>query len=147
MSNIESCSMCSLFKLESNSSPALSVVFSPNGEYLASGSDNTIRLWSVWSGKCIRIINGYWGSVLSVVFSPDGEYLASGSKDCTIVVWRVLRGERIKILTGHSSWVVSVVFSLDGEYLMSGSFDKTIGVWRVWAEKESIPSQVTNPQS
>ena len=80
-----------------------SVVFSPNGEYLASRSDEeTIEVWRVSSGERIKILTGHSMRVQSVVFSPNGEYLASGSDDNTIGVWKVSSGERIKTLTGHS---------------------------------------------
>ena len=103
MSNMESWSMCSLFKLIGHSNWVLRVVFSPNGEYLASGSrDNTIGVWRVSSGERIKTLTGHCNWVSSVVFSPNGEYLASGSYDYTIGVWRVSSGERIKTLTGHS---------------------------------------------
>ena len=103
MSNMESWSMCSLFKLTGHSSVVRSVVFSPNGEYLASGSlDKTIGVWRVSSGERIKTLTGHSREVLSVVFSPNGEYLASGSEDNTIGVWRVSSGERIKTLTGHT---------------------------------------------
>ena len=89
MSNIESWSMCSLFKLTGHSSSVYSVVFSPNGEYLVSGSwDKTIGVWRVSSGELIKTLNGHSNHVRSVVFSPNGEYLASGSFDGTIGVWR-----------------------------------------------------------
>ena len=56
MSNMESWSMCSLFKL-TDSSAVRSVVFSPNGEYLASGSfDKTIGVWRVSSGERIKTL-------------------------------------------------------------------------------------------
>ena len=65
------------------------VVFLPNGEYLASGSnDNTIGVWRVSSGELIKILTGHSSYVRSVVFSPNGEYLASGSRDNTIRVWK-----------------------------------------------------------
>ena len=88
MSNIESWSMCSLFKLTEHSSGVKSIVFSPNGEYLASGSlDKTIGVWRVSSGERIKTLTEYSDPrVYSVVFSPNGEYLASGSGDFTIGV-------------------------------------------------------------
>ena len=55
MSNIESWSMCSLFKLTRHRDNFLSVIFSPNGEYLASGSD-IIGLWRVSSGEQIKTL-------------------------------------------------------------------------------------------
>ena len=94
--------MCSLFKLIGHNNNVFSVVFSPNGEYLASGSaDKTIGVWRVSSGERIKTLTGHSNYVFSVVFSPNGEYLASGSWDKTIGVWRVSSGERIKTLLGH----------------------------------------------
>ena len=67
----------------------LSVVFSADGEYLASGyMDNTIGVWRVSSGERIKTLTGHSSWVRSVVFSADGEYLASGSWDKTIGVWK-----------------------------------------------------------
>ena len=72
--------------LKGHSSYVLSVVFSADGEYLASGSfDNTIGVWRVSSGERIKTLTGHSSYVSSVVFSADGEYLASGSD--TIGVW------------------------------------------------------------
>ena len=40
--------------------PIISVVFSADGEYLASGSsDNTIRVWRVSSGERIKTLRGH----------------------------------------------------------------------------------------
>jgi WD40 repeat protein len=66
--------------LQGHDNTVLSVAFSPDGKYLASGSyDGKIKLWSIESQKEITTLQGHDNIVLSVAFSPDGKYLASGS--------------------------------------------------------------------
>ena len=62
-----------------------SVSFSPDGQWIASGSgseysanDNTVKVWSVESGECVTTLEGHLSRVRSVSFSPDGASIASG---------------------------------------------------------------------
>src|SRR6266480_198946 len=65
--------------LEGHSSGVNAVVFSSDGQRLASASyDRTIKIWDAASGACLQM-EGHSDSVNSVVFSSDGQRLASAS--------------------------------------------------------------------
>ena len=121
-----------------------SMVLSPDGNILASGSeDMTIRLWDMHTGEHKKTLNGHKHRVYSVAFSPDGETLVSGSDDNTIRLWDVDTGETERILTGHAGefdvdngpfsvkGVKSVAFSPDGKTLASGGGDNVIHLWDI----------------
>ncbi len=109
-----------------------SVVFSPNGAILATGSwDGMITVWHLESTTQIANLRGHTDGVNSVAFSPNGVILASGSWDRTIKVWDVAAKTNIATLEGHSDGVASVVFSPEGKMLVSGSNDETVKLWDV----------------
>ena len=66
-----------------------SVVFSPGGELIASGSrDRSIGLWSL-GGALLTRLEEHADAVTSVTFSPAGDSLVSASDDGSVIVWGV----------------------------------------------------------
>ncbi|HIK28453.1 MAG: hypothetical protein N3E45_00455 [Oscillatoriaceae bacterium SKW80] len=120
-----------LYSLTEHSGKVYSVAISPDGQILASGSqERTVKLWNLKTGKLLRTLTGHSLTVHSVAISPDGKFLASGSADKTIRVWNLNAGELIQTLGEHSEKVAVVAFSPQENVLVSGSQDETIKIWR-----------------
>ncbi|KAJ7592961.1 WD40-repeat-containing domain protein [Mycena floridula] len=126
--------------LEGHNAAVFTVAFSPDGLQIASGSQNTIRIWNAEMGECLLVLQNA-GPVLSVAFSPDGHYLASGPINSAVYIWDVKTGEVIGLLRnsdseeGDSSTTSltrsqTLVFSPDGNRIVSGSDDE-IQIWDV----------------
>jgi WD40 repeat protein len=75
-------------ELQGHTKTVVKLAFSPCGQKLASVSyDQTVRLWSVVSGACLRVLWGHTNIVNAVAFFPNGKQLASGSSDQTVRIW------------------------------------------------------------
>jgi WD40 repeat protein len=109
-----------------------SLVFSPDGAMLASGShDHTIRLWNLQTGQCLKTLRGHTGCVQSLAFSPDGAMLASGGHDHTIRLWNLQTGRCVQECSGHDDRVLFVAFCPDEQTLISGGADNSVRVWHL----------------
>ncbi len=116
--------------LAGHAGPVWGVAFSPDGQRLASGSnDQTVKIWDSATGEELFALKGHAGEVWGVAFSPDGQRLASGSNDQTVKIWDSATGKELFDLKGHAGFVRCVAFSPDGQRLASGSWDRTVKIW------------------
>lgn len=86
---------------------------------LTSALDNTIRLWDVGTGRCLRTffghVEGVWG------LAADTLRFVSGGHDHMVKVWDARSGKCERTFTGHSGPVTCI--GLSDSRMASGSED------------------------
>lgn len=129
--------------IQAHGAPILAAAFSPEGHWLATGSeDETIKLWEVRTGRLLDIFRGHEMGVWGLAFSREGKQLASGSQDQTIKIWQIPRKPKVEELRGTARKLAGLerrqlVWSPDGRLLAGGSEDGMVKVWEAASLKQN----------
>jgi F-box/WD-40 domain protein MET30 len=93
---------------------------------IISGSlDNTIKIWSMTSGQCLRTLFGHVEGVWALAY--DRLRIVSGSHDNSVKLWDMESGRCIHTLEGHRGPVTAV--ALSDMKVISASDDGDIRIW------------------
>ena len=103
-----------------------SVVYSPDGNTIASNCWSEIHLRDAATGKHITTLKTNADG--SIAYAPDGKTIASTSHEGTIHLWDVGTGELKTTLKRHTTHVLSIAYSPDGKIIAAASRDKTVSL-------------------
>jgi len=106
-----------------------SVAFSPDSQYIISGTSQGILKWKTASGIWQITNGGQNKTIKSLAFSHDGKTIVGGGEGF-IYFWNVESGELIhKVEEDQYGVVSSLDFSPDDSMVVSGSADGTVRIW------------------
>ena len=114
-----------------------SSVSSTGQEVVLGGSDHSLRIYDVNSGKLKRQLYskrfGHSEWVTCCSYCPDGTVI-SGGMDSKLCIWR---GVQSLDLEGHRGSVSKVIVTSKGGHAISCSYDKTVRIWNLRSKIES----------
>jgi WD40 repeat protein len=113
--------------------PVWRVCFTPNGKYLVSGDEDSVRIWDPASGKQLTAHECVFGT-RSLAITPDSKGYTCPIERDTIALKELITDRQYATFVGHEA-VTMAAFNKPGTILATASEDKTIKLWDVRTQK------------
>ncbi|ONM11786.1 leunig-related3 [Zea mays] len=105
------------------------VSWDENGEYLASVSQDTVKVWSVSSGVCIHELRSNGNQYQSCTFHPRYPKVLIVGGYQTLELWSLSDNQRIPI-QAHEGLIAALAHSPFTGMIASASHDRCVKLWK-----------------
>lgn len=142
VNELGSASITCVADLERHQKAVNVVRFSPSGDILATGDDESVIIlwkhkehfdlpplpgdenqnkeqWNSW-----KVLRGHLGDIYDLSWSPDSNYIVSGSIDNSSIIWDVQKGKNTNILKDYKGFVQGVTWDPCNQYVATLSADR-----------------------
>jgi WD40 repeat protein len=126
--------MASRLDLDSRDSSG-PTAYTPDGKMVLAGEVGAVRLWDVSTGKEVRRLGRYSGSVISLSVSPDGKTVAVGSTDRAVRLMEIATGTEVFPEGLKPHIIQSASLSPDGDAVVTSVNVGKVAVWEVGSAK------------
>jgi WD repeat-containing protein 26 len=117
------------FRLKGHTCVISLVSWSPDDKHLLScGKDNSVRLWSIDTGTCVRVFEKHLNQVTACAWMPDGQWFVSAGMDKAIYEWNAWTGECVGAYKASNA-VFDMSMTGDGTRLVVICTDNVIQVF------------------
>ncbi|CAH1447199.1 unnamed protein product [Lactuca virosa] len=100
-----------------------------NGEYLASVSDDVVRVWSVASGECIHELTSNENQFYSCVFHPSYSALLVVGGMRSLELWNMAENKSMTV-PAHDNIIAALAQSPVTGMVASASHDSSVKLWK-----------------
>ena len=112
--------------------PILSIAYSSDGRFLATGATNgEIRLWDVRTKAHLVTLHKHTDWVRNLVFNRIDGFLYSGGDDGAIYKWNLRTGQHSAIIGNFGGRVIALAISPDGQLMAVGGEDQVLYLWHI----------------
>ena len=100
------------------------VAFRPDGGQLAAaGTNQTVALWELGSGRLDRVIQAPWGAGFALTYNHDGTRMAFAGSDRSVRMFDLKSDREPLIISDHRDGFASIALSHDGNTIATGGGD------------------------
>ncbi|KAK8646195.1 hypothetical protein V6N13_119989 [Hibiscus sabdariffa] len=118
------------FCLKGHDEDVLSICWDPCGEYIASISENSARVWSVLGGECLHELRSTGNKFQSCTFHPAySQLLVIGGYQC-LELWNPIESNKTLTVEAHRGLISSLAVCLETEMIASASLDQCVKLWK-----------------